>query len=320
MGARELPSPGSHAESLGLGWKARPSVEIGAGATILIADIAGPGEIRHLWLTMRGNTRLTVLRFYWDDEASPSVECPVADFFANAWGEFAQVSSLTVCVNPNRGFNCYWDMPFRKRCRIALENLSKGPITVYYQVSYALLAVPDDAAYFHAQFRRTNPVPEKELHTLLDGVRGHGHYVGTYLAWGVTSPGWWGEGEIKFYLDGDAEFPTICGTGTEDYIGGAWNFDAGGYRAFSGPYSGLPEVVRPDGLYRSQQRFGMYRWHLLDPIRFERELRVTIQVLGWKADRFVPRHDDVASVAFWYQTLPAAPFPPLPPREALEID
>jgi hypothetical protein len=180
--------------------------------------------------------------------------------------------------------------------------------------------VPDDAAYFHAQFRRTNPLAHGQVHTLLDGVRGRGHYVGTYLAWGSNSPGWWGEGEVKFFLDGDREFPTICGTGTEDYFGGAWNFDTGGYRTFSGPYTGLPHVVRPDGEYRSQMRFGMYRWHIPDPIRFEDELRVTVQGLGWRKDRFILLHDDVASVAFWYQTLPAAPFPALPARDELEVD
>jgi hypothetical protein len=155
---------------------------------------------------------------------------------------------------------------------------------------------------------------------LLDGVRGQGHYVGTYLAWGSNSPGWWGEGELKFYLDGDREFPTICGTGTEDYFGGAWNFDAGGYRAFTGPYTGLPQVIRSDGLYRSQMRFGMYRWHIPDPIRFERDLAVTVQGLGWRKDRFILLHDDIASVAFWYQTLPTAPFPALPARAELEVD
>ena len=150
-------------------------------------------------------------------------------------------------------------------------------------------------------------------------MSGQGHYVGTYLAWGVNNTGWWGEGEIKFYMDGDREWPTICGTGTEDYFGGAWDFEfpPGQYGVFSGPYSGLPQVIQPDGLYRSQQRFGMYRWHIMDPIRFQRELRVTIQALGWRSKledkpRYLPLQDDIASTAFWYQAEPHAPFPSLP--------
>ena len=192
-------------------------------------------------------------------------------------------------------------------------------------------------------------MPYQEVHTLLDGVRGQGHYVGTYLAWGVNNTGWWGEGEIKFYLDGDDEWPTICGTGTEDYFGGAWNFEhpPGQYGTYSTPFLGLPQVIRPDGLYRSQRhqprvhgsglshpvapmytpghRFGMYRWHVMDPIRFQQELRVTIQALGWWVEpgeprRYRPGEDDIASTALWYQTEPHAPFPPLPGIEALRVD
>jgi hypothetical protein len=233
-------------------------------------------------------------------------------------------------VNPGRAFNCYWEMPFRQRARLTLENLAEEPIYVYYQINYALTDVPEDAAYFHAQFRRANPLPYKDVYTLLDGVKGAGQYVGTYMAWGVHNTGWWGEGEIKFFLDGDDAFPTICGTGTEDYFCGAYNFDPGvvdrtqpsGYREFTTPYAGMPQVIRPDGVYASQQRFGLYRWHITDPIRFEADLRVTIQALGWRTDkdrRYLPLQDDIASVAFWYQTLPTAPFPPLPDRDALEV-
>jgi hypothetical protein len=142
------------------------------------------------------------------------------------------------------------------------------------------------------------------------------------MAWGVNNNGWWGEGEIKFYLDGDDRFPTICGTGTEDYFGGAWDFEhpIGQYGSFSAPFSGLPQVITPDGLYQSQQRFGMYRWHVMDPIRFRQDLRVTIQALGWRSEgRYLPLQDDIASTAFWYQTEPHAPFPALPDRNGLEV-
>ena len=177
-------------------------------------------------------------------------------------------------------------MPFRKHARITVENLSPDEVRgFYYQINYTLTDVPEDRAYLHAQWRRSNPLPYRQVHTLLDGVRGQGQYVGTYLAWGVNNNGWWGEGEIKFYLDGDGDWPTICGTGTEDYFGGAWNFEhpKGEYGVFSTPFSGLPQVIKPDGLYQAQQRFGLYRWHVMDPIRFQQDLRVTIQALGWRS-------------------------------------
>ena len=201
-----------------------------------------------------------------------------------------------------------------------MTNIADDPMTLYYQINYTLTEVPEDAAYFHAQFRRTNPLPYKEVYTILDGVKGWEQYVGTYMAWGVNNTGWWGEGEIKFYIDGDDEFPTICGTGTEDYFCGSYNFDANGYREFTTPYAGLPQVIRPDGVYQSQQRFGMYRWHITDPIRFEENLRVSIQALGWRSGRrYLPLQDDIASVAYWYQTLPTVPFPPSPDRDYLEV-
>jgi len=308
---------------LGRGWKISPSVRIDPGTTFTLAEIEGPGAIQHIWITTRpANWRSLVLRMYWDGEESPSVETPYGDFFCNGWCEFARVSSLPIAANPAGGFNSYWEMPFRKSARFTLENVSREVATVYYQITYALTDVPGDAGYFHAQWRRSNPLPYKEPHTILDGVQGRGHYVGTYIAWGVNNNGWWGEGEIKFYLDGDGEFPTICGTGTEDYFGGAWSFEhpKGEYGVYSTPFLGLCQVIKPDGMYRSQQRFGMYRWHVQDPIRFEEDLRVTIQALGWRSGhRYLPLQDDIASTAFWYQAEPHAPFPKLPGADGLEV-
>jgi hypothetical protein len=328
-GAMAMPdATTSPARDLGRGWKVAPYIRIAGGEVRVLADIAGSGAIQQIWMTPTPPWRASILRFYWDDSPAPSVECPIGDFFACGWGRYAQVSSLAVCVNPRSGLNCYWEMPFRKRCRITLTNTGDTEMILFYQINYALAEVPADAAYFHAQFRRTNPIPYKEVYTILDGVRGHGHYVGTYMAWGVNNTGWWGEGEIKFFLDGDAEFPTICGTGTEDYFCGSYDFDLGreqgGYREFTTPYAGLAQVIRPDGLYDSQTRFGMYRWHIPDPIRFARDLRVTIQALGWRGDprkgaRFLPLQDDIASVAYWYQALPTAPFPQLPAPDYLQI-
>lgn len=311
------------ARDLGQGWKISPSVVIGAGKTFELADIAGAGTIEQIWMTPTGSWRFSILRIYWDDQERPSVECPVGDFFACGWGRFAQVSSLAVCVNPGSGFNAYWPMPFRKRCRITLENIADEEMKLYYQINYSLGPVDENAAYFHAQFRRVNPLPFKEVHTILDGVQGRGRYVGTYMAWGVNNSGWWGEGEIKFYLDGDQAYPTICGTGTEDYFCGSYDFEnreTGQYQEFTTPYAGMPQVLRPDGVYRSQMRFGLYRWHITDPIRFREDLRVTIQALGWRSGRrYLPLQDDISSVAYWYQTLPTRPFPQLPDRDTLEI-
>jgi hypothetical protein len=312
------------ARDLGTGWKVSPCIDVAPGATLQLADIQGPGAIQHIWLTPTGHWRFSILRVCWDDQEQPSIECPVGDFFACGWNQYAQVSSLAVCVNPASAFNCYWEMPFRNRCRITLTNIAVEPVTVYYQVDYTLTQVPDDAAYFHAQFRRVNPLPYKSVCTLLDGVNGQGHYVGTSMAWGVNNNGWWGEGEIKFFIDDDKEFPTICGTGTEDYFCGSYDFDVGkekgGYREFSTPYSGLAQVIRSDGLYQSQMRFSMYRWHIADPIRFSKRIRVTMQALGWRSGRrYLPLQDDISSVAYWYQALPTAPFPALPDKDFLEI-
>jgi hypothetical protein len=310
---------------LGRGWKVNPAIKLEPGEKMTIADIQGPGAIQQIWMTPGGHFRFMILRIYWDGNEHPSVECPIGDFFACGWGEYAQVSSQAVCVNPGSAFNCYWPMPFRKKCRITVENIGHQMSVLYYQINYALNDVPEDAAYFHAQFRRVNPLPYKEVYTILDNVEGRGHYVGTYMAWGVNNNGWWGEGEIKFYMDGDGEFPTICGTGTEDYFCGSYNFEnqkTHQYQEFTTPYAGMPQVIRPDGVYRAQQRFGLYRWHLTDPIRFEKDLRVTIQALGWRTNghqRYLPLQDDIASVAFWYQTLPFNRFPDLPHRDDLEV-
>jgi len=312
------------ARDLGKGWKISPSVDIAAGTTYTVAEISGPGAIQHIWMTPTGNWRFSILRMYWDDEREPSVEVPLGDFFAMGWGKYARISSLAVCVNPGSAFNSYWPMPFRRRAKITLENLDEKPMTLFYQVDYALSTVAADAAYFHAQFRRVNPLPYKQVYTIVDGIKGRGHYVGTYLAWGVHNNGWWGEGEIKFYMDGDKEFPTINGTGTEDYFNGSYDFEnpeKHQYEEFTSPYSGLVQVLKPDGLYQSQQRFGLYRWHIPDPIRFTSDLRVTIQALGWRTGgRYLPLTDDISSVAYWYQTEPHAAFPKLPTKDELETN
>jgi Protein of unknown function (DUF2961) len=323
---------GSNASrELGVGWKVSPSVIIAAKSTYTVAEINGSGSIQHIWMTPTGNWRNSILRFYWDDETTPSVEAPVGDFFCMGWGQYAHLNSLAVTVNPGSAFNCYWPMPFRKKCRITMENIDDADMVLYYQVDYVLTEVPADAAYFHAQFNRTNPLPLKTDYVLVNGIKGRGQYVGTYIAWGVHNNGWWGEGEIKFFMDGDENYPTICGTGTEDYFCGSYDFDtrkkndAGveevNYTPFSTAYAGLHQVIKGDGHYGIAQRFGLYRWHISDPIRFEKDLKVTIQALGWRSGgRYLLLQDDIASVVFWYQTEPHAVFPKLPGKDALEVN
>lgn len=320
-----------NARELGQGWKVSPSVDIKAHTTFTVAEIDGSGSIQHIWMTPTGKWRFSILRFYWDGETTPSVEVPVGDFFGMGWGQYAALQSLAVCVNPGSAFNCYWPMPFRKKCRITMENIDDKDMTLYYQIDYILTEVPSDAAYFHAQFRRVNSLPYKTDYVLVDNIKGKGQYVGTYLAWGVHNNGWWGEGEIKFFMDGDTKFPTINGTGTEDYFCGSYDFDtrkknASGveevrYTEFSSPYTGLPQVIRGDGQYNVSQRFGLYRWHITDPIRFEKDLKVTIQALGWRSDgRYLPLQDDISSTIFWYQTEPHNPFPELKDKDGLEVN
>lgn len=315
---------GSHAaRELGQGWKVSPSVLIKPGETFTLADISDQGVIQHIWMTPTGNWRYSIFRMYWDDESEPSVEVPVGDFFGMGWGEYAPLNSLPVAVNPGSAFNSYWPMPFREGARITIENIGEEEMYLYYQIDYALTDIPEDAAYFHAQFRRSNPT-EGAIHTLIDGIEGKGHYVGTYMAWQVNNRGWWGEGEIKFFMDGDGEFPTIAGTGTEDYFLGSYNFENKAtreYERYSTPYSGLHQIIKPDGLYNSQQRFGLYRWHIQDPVRFEENLKITIQDLGWRSGhRYLPQKSDISSVVFWYQLEPHASFPDLPSKDELEVN
>lgn len=318
------------ARDLGQGWKINPFVRIKPGETFTMAEISGPGAIQHIWMTPTGKWRFSILRIYWDDETEPSVECPVGDFFGMGWNEYSHLVSAPICVNPGSAFNSYWMMPFRKKCRITMENINDTEsMTLYYQVDYTLTDVPADAGYFHAQFRRQNPDVTSD-YTIVDGIKGKGQYVGVYLAVGVNNNGWWGEGEVKFFIDGDTKFPTICGTGTEDYFCGSYDFDTrknpqGGdetaYTEFCTPYTGLPQVIRGDGHYNVMQRFGLYRWHIMDPVRFDSDLKITIQDLGWHKDgRYLKQQSDIASTCFWYQTEPHAKFPKLPDWRKLEVN
>ena len=322
-GMAETGTGASCARDLGKGWKVSPSILLKAGETVELANMEGPGMIRHIWMTdSSSRNRSMILRIYWDGSDVPSVEVPLGDFFASAdIMKYQQLTSIMVCVNPRRAYNCYWSMPFYEHCRMTLENISEEDFYVFYQIDYTLEELKPGCGYFHASFRRSNPLPYKEDYVILKGVQGKGQYVGTYLFWGVHNNGWWGEGEIKFYMDNDQKYPTICGTGTEDYFCGSYDFEVDNqYMEYITPYAGLSKVLRPDGCYNSQTRFSMYRWHVKDPIYFDSDLRVTIQALGWRSGgRYLPLQDDISSVAYYYLDHPSDCQSEVNDRDYLEL-
>lgn len=309
-----------YAKNLGKGWKVRPFVPIDAGETLVLADIEGPGIINQIFLTSSApRYSELVLRIYWDGEEIPSVESPMGAFFCMGFDQFPHtVSSLPITVAPHRGMSCYWQMPFRKHAKITLTNDGAQKVDVVaYRVLYKLCPVPEDSAYFHAYYRSMLTKKENPEYVILDGVKGRGVYVGTYLMYNIVESGWWGEGEVKFFLDGDTENPTLCDNGTEDYFGGAFNF--GGFSqdpdshetAFESPFLGMPLAVYENR--HGPRKFGMYRFHIYDSIGFTEDIKVTVQMLGWYPNStFRPLEDHVASVAYWYQCEPHQPFQQLP--------
>ncbi|MCI0496549.1 DUF2961 domain-containing protein [candidate division KSB1 bacterium] len=315
-GGMAIPNPddpnlpfSKQAAHLGQGWKVSPFVKVKAGETIAIMDVAGPGIIQHIWMvTTLELGRATILRFFWDDEKEPSIEVPITDFFAVGHDLFAPVNSLAVIANPKSALNCYWPMPFRKHAKVTLTNESEKEISLLtYQITFAKTNIPENIGYFHAQWRKAVVDPSKPDYIILDGIKGTGKYVGTFLAWTQLYSGWFGEGEIKFYIDGDKEFPTICGTGTEDYFGGSYGFPETYSTAYVGNVLGKQENDDP-------RKWSLYRWHIMDPIYFKKDLKITIQALGWYQNqgKYRPLADDIASVAYWYQQEPHAKFPKLP--------
>jgi hypothetical protein len=319
-GAMRTPDPSNPdlafsraASDLGKGWKVRPFIKVPAHSTATIMDVSGPGTIKHIWMAttedLHGVGRASVMRFYWDDESSPSVEAPMSDFFAIGHETFAPVNSAMVVDNPTSSMNCYWPMPFRKHVRITFTNDSDKDLPLLtFQIDYEVGAVPREAGYFHAQWRRARVERNNPSYTILDGVKGEGRYVGTFLSWTQLASGWAGEGEVKFYIDGDVEFPTIAGTGTEDYFGADYGFPA----TYSTPYVGNV-LDHKSKSYEAGMAWSLYRWHVPDPINFHKDLKVTIQDLGWWPNgKYQPLDDDFASTAYWYQMEPHVPFPRLP--------
>jgi hypothetical protein len=296
------------ADSLGQGWKVKPFLRVNAGETVTLMDVDGPGIIQHIWM-VEGLSRANVLRFYWDNETTPSIEVPAPDFFAVGHEKFARVNSAVVTVNPANAMNCFWPMPFRKHVRVTFTNEAATDLHLLaFQINYALKPVPANTGYLHAQWRRAR-TGSVNPYVILDGVKGQGRYVGTFLSWTqITSKGWFGEGEVKFFMDGDTKFPTICGTGTEDYFLGSYGFP----ETFTTAYAGTPLQASDGG--ELPNLWSLYRWHIQDPISFREDLKVTIQSLGWwNNGKYRLLDDDIASVAYWYQAEPHAAFPALPP-------
>jgi len=313
------------AHELGQKWKVRPCITLPAKTTTTIMDTEGPGRITHIWMTVDPvRYRDIILRMYWDGEENPSVETPLGDFFCCGFAKPMHINAIPISVHASGGLNCYFPMPFRKHAKITVENRApnehKG---FFYAISMDEDLVGPTEAYFHAKFRRTNPLPYMEDYLIIDGIEGKGHFVGTQMCWQQNTPGWWGEGEFKAFIDDDTEFPTYCGTGTEDYFGGAWGFCAN----YSGPFLGYQDMFNA-GVYGQENkrdvtglgnRHNMYRFHLLDPIRFQKNFKATMQALGWRSEgRYWPLMDDIASVAYWYQSEPHVKFEELGSRNDLE--
>ncbi len=326
---------------LGPGRKGSPALRnIPQGETVVIADIDGPAVIQHMWFTISdtkddGYFTLSdvVLRMYWDNEETPSVEVPFGDFFLNGFSTYTRVNSFPVVVNPVRGYNCYFPIPFRKHAKITIENQHPGVLkSFFYQIDFTRYpALPENTGYFHAQYRRERLTQPGRDYVLLDNVKGRGMYVGTFIALTALERYWYGEGEFKFFIDGDRDYPTICGTGFEDYFGGAFAFVEDQRREtkavetlYQTPFLGFHyfSAEEPDHSWRYDGSCppmrGFYRFHLPDPIRFQKDLKVTLQQIGNCNTGLFERQDDISSVSYWYQTEPHGAFPALPDRKIRE--
>jgi len=318
---------GMAASPLGSSRKGSPCLrDIQPEETVVLGEIEGMGIINHIWMTVDNKTgpgdcfvlRDMILRIYWDEEEKPSVEAPLGDFFCCGFGMEYYVNSEPIVVVPARGLNSYFSMPFRKRAKIVIENQHTNPIpALFYQIDYCLYeTLPEHVSYFHAKWNRQSCTVLGEDYVVVDNIKGQGQYIGTFIALSTLQRYWWGEGEMKFYIDGDRDYPTICGTGMEDYFGGSWSFanhDQGRMveQTYSTAHLGYPYYSKCDELvvnpYHNDDCPPMrsfYRWHIKDPIFFEEDLRVTLQQIGVSHNGLFERQDDVSSVAYWYQTEP----------------
>lgn len=329
---------GMAASGLGKSRKGSPCLnDIQPGETVVLGEIDGPGIIHHIWITTDNKTsegdcfvlRDLVLRMYWDGEENPSVEAPLGDFFCCGFGKECYINSSLITVVPSRGLNSYIQMPFKKKAVITLENQHANAIPAFfYQIDYNLYNyLPEETEYFHASWRREALTELGKDYVIADGIKGSGHYIGTYIALSTLQRYWWGEGEVKFYIDGDEQYPTICGTGMEDYFGGSWSFarhENGKTieQTYTTPFLGYPYYSRHDDLVNNLYHNddcppmrGFYRWHVMDPVFFDEELKVTVQQIGVGHKGLFERQDDLSSVAYWYQKEPHNVFLKLPEKE-----
>ncbi len=325
------PGAGGQAKSpLGQGRKGAPARMIAKGQTVTLADIRGRGTIRHIWMTTYRRVdalRGAVIRGYWDGQEHPSVEAPLGDFFGFAHGHSEAFQTAVHSVGPGGGMNIWLPMPFRRSARFTLSNEGKRTMPLFFQIDYTLGdRHPEDVGRLHVLFRRENPTLLGHDFELLPRRRGRGRYLGAIIGVRPQRAEWWGEGEVKMYLDGDRKFPTIVGTGTEDYVGLAW-----GLRRAPFLYHGATAVQFPSGADTGP--VSIYRWHLQDPVYWARDARVTLQQIGLRHQPGTPpdtipkylaglmeREDDWSAATFWYEAIPSAPLPPLPDLAARMAD
>jgi hypothetical protein len=302
---------GKAASNLGVGRKGLPSKQIKPGETVQLCDIQGPGTIRHFWLTTVHHPaalRGLVLRGWWEGQEHPSIECPVGDFFGMAHGKVMPYCSAVHSVGPSAGMNLWLPMPFVKRAKFTFTNETDKAVPLFYQMTYTLGDKhPADVGRLHVLFRRENPTTLKEDFELLPLRRQKGRYIGSVIGVRNLHPQqWWGEGEIKVYMDGDKEYPTICGTGSEDYVGLAWGVQ--------------PTPFLYNGCSLNNKNFvSMYRWHLADPIAWQKECRITIQQIAYKKG-LEETQDDWSCATFWYEPAPSAALPPMPDLKGRTTD
>ncbi len=294
---------GKASSNLGVGRKGSPAVNIEAGQTFELCNIEGPGVIRHIWMTTRGepiNLRSMVIRAYWDGQEHPSIECPLGDFMGIAHGRVVGYQSAVHSVGERAGMNFWLPMPFAERARMTMTNDGEKTSVLFYQIDYTIKDRLPDRFFgrLHVLFRRENATTLKADFELLPKRNGSGRFVGSIIGIRPLSENWWGEGEVKVYLDGDTEFPTICGTGSEDYVGLSWGMQQTPFL-----YNGCS--LDKDGYVC------MYRWHLPDPIFWKKDCRVTIQQIGWRQGLY-ERQDDWSCATFWYEPVPSEKLPPMP--------
>lgn len=299
--------------TLGVGRKGAPSKNIQPGETVQLCDIEGPGTIRHIWMTISdagSELRATSISAWWDGQEHPSIQCPTGDFFGAAHGKVKPYCSAVHSMGGRAGMNIWLPMPFVKRARLTFTNELDKPVPLYYQIAYTLHDKhPADVGRLHVLFRRENPTTLKQDFELLPQRQQRGRYLGAVIGIRNMNPGqWWGEGEVKVYMDGDQEYPTICGTGSEDYVGLSWGIQA------------TPFLYHGCSL-NEQDYVSMYRWHLVDPIAWQKQCRITIQqIANISGKGNFETQDDWSCATFWYEPVPSAALPPMPDVKARTAD